>query len=289
LRNTARFLLANLSGFDPEKDLLDPEQMLCLDRWTLERTRSLQGQIQQAYENYEFHRIYQLVHNFCAVDMGSFYLDIIKDRQYTTQENSVPRRSAQTAMYHVVEALSRWLAPILSFTAEDIWQHLPGKHEDSVFLSGWYELPSAFYSEGEILQRMGVCFWEQIITVREAVSKELEKLRVAGKIGSSLAAEVDLYADAETRALLKAVGDELRFILITSYVRVHPADECPDDAVTADVPDLVFSIKATASAHQKCARCWHHREDVGSSAEHPDICGRCIDNISGAGEQRRFA
>ena len=289
LRNTARFLLANLSGFDPEKDLLDPEQMLCLDRWTLERTRSLQEQIQQAYESYEFHRIYQLVHNFCAVDMGSFYLDIIKDRQYTTQENSVPRRSAQTAMYHVVEALSRWLAPILSFTAEEIWQHLPGKHEDSVFLSGWYELPSAFYSEGEILQSMGVCFWEQIITVREAVSKELEKLRVAGKIGSSLAAEVDLYADAETRALLKAVGDELRFILITSYVRVHPADECPDDAVTADVPGLVFSIKATASAHQKCARCWHHREDVGSSAEHPDICGRCIDNISGAGEQRRFA
>jgi len=289
LRNTARFLLANLSGFDPEKDLLDPEQMLCLDRWTLERTRSLQEQIQQAYESYEFHRIYQLVHNFCAVDMGSFYLDIIKDRQYTTQENSVPRRSAQTAMYHVVEALSRWLAPILSFTAEEIWQHLPGKHEDSVFLSGWYELPSAFYSEGEILQRMGVCFWEQIITVREAVSKELEKLRVTGKIGSSLAAEVDLYADAETQALLKAIGDELRFILITSYARVHPADECPNDAVTADVPGLVFSIKATASAHVKCARCWHHREDVGSSAEHPDICGRCIDNISGAGEQRRFA
>ena len=289
VRNTARFLLANLSGFDPEKDLLDPEQMLCLDRWTLERTRTLQEQVQGAYESYEFHRIYQMVHNFCAVDMGSFYLDIIKDRQYTTQENSVARRSAQTAMYHVVEALARWLAPILSFTAEEIWQHLPGKHEDSVFLSTWYELPSAFYSEGEVLQRMGAGFWGNIVAVREAVSKELESLRVAGKIGSSLAAEVDLYADPETQAMLKTVGDELRFILITSYVRVHAADECPEDAVPADVPGLVFRIKVTASAHDKCVRCWHHREDVGASETHPELCGRCIENVTGAGEQRRFA
>ena len=289
LRNTARFMLANLSGFDPGSHLLDPEQMLCLDRWTLERTRELQQQVKQAYESYEFHRIYQLVHNFCAVDMGSFYLDIIKDRQYTTQENSVARRSAQTAMYHVVESLARWLAPILSFTAEEIWQHLPGEHEDSVFLSTWYELPPAFYSESEILQRMGVSFWEHIIGVREAVSRELETLRVAGEIGSSLAAEVDLYADDDTHALLNAVGDELRFILITSAARVHAASEAPDDAVTAEVPELTFSIKVSASLHGKCARCWHQREDVGASAEHPEICGRCIENVSGAGEQRRFA
>ena len=289
LRNTARFLLANLSGFDPEKDLLDPERMLCLDRWTLERTRLLQEQIQQAYESYEFHRIYQLVHNFCAVDMGSFYLDIIKDRQYTTQENSVPRRSAQTAMFHVVESLVRWLAPILSFTAEEIWQCLPGKREDSVFLSTWYELPSAFYPEGEILRRMGTGFWGQIIAVREAISKELENLRVAGRIGSSLAAEVDLYADAETQAMLTTVGDELRFILITSYARVHAADECPDDAVAANIPGLEFSIRVTASGHDKCVRCWHHREDVGSSAEHPQLCGRCIENVTGSGEQRYYA
>jgi len=289
LRNTARFLLANLSGFDPEQHLLDPEQMLCLDRWTLERTRKLQEQIQQAYESYEFHRIFQLVHNFCTVDMGSFYLDIIKDRQYTTQENSVPRRSAQTAMYHVVESLTRWLAPILSFTAEEIWQHLPGKREDSVFLSTWYELPSAFYPEGEILRRMGAVFWEQVTVVREAVSKELEKLRVAGEIGSSLDAEVDLYADDETQAMLKTVGDELRFILITSSVRVHAADECPDDAVAADVPGMNFSVRVTASKHKKCVRCWHHCEDVGASVEHPELCGRCIENVTGAGEQRRFA
>ena len=166
---------------------------------------------------------------------------------------------------------------------------LPGKREDSVFLSTWYELPSAFYSEGEVLQRMGAGFWGNIVAVREAVSKELESLRVAGKIGSSLAAEVDLYADAETQAMLKTVGDELRFLLITSYARVHPLDECPDDVVAADVPGLVFSIRVTASDHDKCVRCWHHREDVGASAEHPELCGRCIENVTGAGEQRRFA
>jgi isoleucyl-tRNA synthetase len=192
-------------------------------------------------------------------------------------------------MYHVVESLTRWLAPILSFTAEEIWQHLPGKREDSVFLSTWYELPSAFYPEGEILRRMGAVFWEQVTVVREAVSKELEKLRVTGEIGSSLDAEVDLYADDETQAMLKTVGDELRFILITSCVRVHAADECPDDAVAADVPGMNFSVRVTASKHKKCVRCWHHCEDVGASVEHPELCGRCIENVTGAGEQRRFA
>jgi isoleucyl-tRNA synthetase len=289
LRNTSRFLLSNLTGFDPEKDLLDPEQMLCLDRWALESSRRLQEQVQQAYENYEFHRIFQLVHNFCAVELGSFYLDIIKDRQYTTQENGIPRRSAQTAMYHIAEALVRWLAPILSFTAEEIWRHLPGSREDSVFLSTWYELPPAYYSEGEILQRMGADFWERIVVVREAVSKELEKLRVAGEIGSSLDAEVDLYADEATQDLLKAIDDELRFLLITSYARVHPKEEAPDDAVSVDLPELSLSIRATPSAHKKCIRCWHHREDVGVNAEHPEICGRCVGNVAGDGEQRRFA
>ena len=289
LRNTSRFLLANLDGFDPEKDPLDPEQMLCLDRWALERTRQLQEQVLQAYESYEFHRIYQLVHNFCAVDMGSFYLDIIKDRQYTTQEDSIARRSAQTAMYHVIESLVRWLAPILSFTAEEIWQHIPGQREDSVLLSSWYELPPAYYSEGEILKRMGRDFWDRIILVREAVSKELEKLRVAGEIGSSLDAEVDLYADEETLGLLKAVGDELRFVLITSYARVHVNDVRPEDAIDAEVPGMSLAVKASPSAHAKCIRCWHHREEVGTIRDHPEICGRCVENVDGAGEQRRFA
>jgi isoleucyl-tRNA synthetase len=289
LRNTARFLLANLHGFEPEQHALDPERMLCLDRWVLERTRQLQEQVCRAYEDYEFHRIYQLVHNFCTVDMGGFYLDIIKDRQYTTREDSIPRRSAQTAMYHVAEALVRWLAPILSFTAEDIWRYLPGKRPASVLLASWYELPPAYYSEGEILQRMGRDFWERLIRVRDAVGKELEKLRVAGAIGSSLDAEVDLYADDEPRALLGALEDELRFLLITSYARVHSREEQPAGAVDAGVQDLPFSIRVMPSTHPKCIRCWHHREDVGSNQDHPEICGRCVENVSGEGEQRRFA
>ncbi len=289
LRNTARFLLANMNGFDPARHLLDPEQMLCLDRWVIERTRTLQEQIGQAYERYEFHRIYQLVHNFCAVDLGSFYLDIIKDRQYTTRADSIPRRSAQTAMYHVAESMVRWLAPILSFTAEEIWLHLPGKRGESVFLAGWYELPAAFYPEGEILQRMGSDFWERVIRIREAASKQLEILRSTGGIGAPLDAEIDLYADEPTGALLSAVGDELRFVLITSYARVHPLEEAPEAAVDAAIPGIGLRIFAAPSRHAKCIRCWHHRADVGATAEHPELCGRCVENVTGSGESRRYA
>jgi isoleucyl-tRNA synthetase len=289
LRNTSRFLLANLHGFDPDSHLLDPEQMLNLDHWVVERTRGLQEQVRQAYDAYEFHRIYQMVHNFCAVDMGSLYLDIIKDRIYTLQEDSIPRRSAQTALFHVAECLVRWLAPILSFTAEEIWRHLPGERADSVFLSTWYELPPAFYSEGEALQAMGSSFWSRVISVREAVSKELEKLRVAGAIGSSLDAEVDLYVDDDTRALLAALEDELRFVFITSYARVHAAAEHPADAVDAAVAGMSVWVRVTPSAWNKCSRCWHHREDVGSDATHPGICMRCIENVDGSGETRRYA
>ena len=289
LRNTARFLLANLNGFEPARDLLDPQEMLALDRWTVDRTRRLQEQVRQAYNEYEFHRIYQLVHNFCAVDMGSFYLDIIKDRQYTTRADSIPRRSAQTAMYHVVEALVRWFAPIMSFTAEEIWRHIPGQRAESVFLSTWYELPSAGYTESELQRHMDAGFWERVITVRDAVSKELEKLRVGGAIGSSLDAEVDLYADGETAALLRLLEDELRFVLITSYARVHDVAARPDAAVEADIPGLQLWLRVTPSAHAKCVRCWHHREDVGGNPEHPELCGRCVENVAGEGEQRRYA
>ena len=289
LRNTARFLLANLNGFEPARDLLDPQEMLALDRWTVDRTRRLQEQVRQAYNEYEFHRIYQLVHNFCAVDMGSFYLDIIKDRQYTTRADSIPRRSAQTAMYHVVEALVRWFAPIMSFTAEEIWRHIPGQRAESVFLSAWYELPSAGYTESELQRHMDAGFWERVITVRDAVSKELEKLRVGGAIGSSLDAEVDLYADGETAALLRLLEDELRFVLITSYARVHDVAARPDEAVESDIPGLQLWLRVTPSAHAKCVRCWHHREDVGENPEHPELCRRCVENVAGEGEQRRYA
>jgi len=289
LRNTARFLLANLNGFDPARDLLEAQAMLALDRWAVDRTRRLQEQVRQAYEEYEFHRIYQLVHNFCAVDMGSFYLDIIKDRQYTTQADSVPRRSAQTAMYHVIEALVRWFAPIMSFTADEIWQHIPGRRAASVFLSDWYDLPSVGYTESELKRHMDADFWEQVIAIRYAVSKELEKLRVDGAIGSSLDAEVDLYADGETAALLRLLEDELRFVLITSYARVHDVDTRPDAAVRAEMPGMELWLRVTPSEHAKCVRCWHHREDVGVAPEHPELCGRCVENVAGAGERRHYA
>jgi isoleucyl-tRNA synthetase len=290
LRNTARFLLANLHGFDPEAHLLDARQMLSLDRWAVARSVQLQEQVRKAYDDYEFHRIYQMVHNFCAVDMGSLYLDIIKDRQYTTQADSIARRSAQTAMYHVVESLVRWLAPILSFTADEIWQHIPGEREATVLLSGWYAHPGSFTGEGAAAaQEMGPEFWGRVIAIREAAGKQLETLRVDGAIGSSLDAEVDLYADEDTVRLLAQLEDELRFVLITSYARVHPADDRPADAVDAGLPDTGIWIRVTPSAHAKCIRCWHHREDVGSHPEHPEICGRCVDNVAGNGETRRYA
>ncbi|MGE0372405.1 MAG: isoleucine--tRNA ligase [Gammaproteobacteria bacterium] len=296
IRNTARFLLANLNGFDPLSHQLPWDETLSLDQWIILRAGQLQAEIRQAYQNYEFHLIYQKVHNFCAVDLGAFYLDVIKDRQYTTRADSRARRSAQTAMYHLVEALVRWITPILSFTAEDIWKHLPGARGESVFLEEWYEMgpiggiPSGDEKgPGAITANLLVVEWGTIIEVRMAVSKELEKLRVAGAIGSSLDAEVDLYCGDELRTLLAGLGDELRFVLITSYARVHTAGDRPADAVEAAAEGAPFWIKVRASSHPKCVRCWHHRADVGNDAEHPELCGRCIENVAGPGEERRYA
>ena len=242
----------------------------------------MQSELIQAYDDCEFHLIYQKVHNFCAVDMGGFYLDIIKDRQYTCRTDSVARRSAQTAMYHIVEALVRWLAPILSFTAEEIWRHIPGEHGESVLLETWYELPALGDDAG-----MGLAYWQHVLKVREHVAKELEKLRMAGGIGSSLDAEVDLYCGPELHELLYRLEDELRFVLITSYARIHPLVQRPADAVATELDEL--AVKVSASEYAKCVRCWHHREDVGANPEHPELCGRCVDNVAGAGEQRQYA
>ncbi|MDE2088685.1 MAG: isoleucine--tRNA ligase [Gammaproteobacteria bacterium] len=285
IRNTARFLLANLDGFDPARDTLAPPDMLALDRWVVARARELQEQIIRAYDDYEFHLIYQKVHNFCAVDLGSYYLDIIKDRQYTTQRDSAARRSAQTAMYHVVEALTRWLAPILSFTAEEIWRFIPGARGESVFLETWYALPDTRTGSD-----MDAAFWEKVIEVRAAVGKMLERLRVAGGIGSSLDAEVDLYCNGDLRETLARLEDELRFVLITSHARVHALEARPSQASPAALNGgTELWIAAAPSAHPKCIRCWHHREDVGASAEHPELCGRCVENVTGRGERRRYA
>jgi len=285
IRNTARFLLANLAGFDPNADQIAPQGLLPLDAWIVRHAARLQETVREAYQRYEFHIIYQKVHNFCAVDLGGFYLDIIKDRQYTTQADSLARRSAQTALYHLAEALPRWLMPILSFTAEDIWQYLPGEREDSVLMAEWYDFPALAGQAGGFDDS----FWHTLMDVREAVNKALESLRREGVIGANLDAEVELWASPETAAALDRLGDELRFVLITSEAAVH-AGSPPAEAraYTLDNGEIIH-ILARRSPHAKCARCWHHRADVGKNPSYPDLCGRCVDNIAGAGETRRFA
>ena len=279
IRNTARYLLANLSGFDVNADLLPADQLLELDRWLLQQAQQLDTEIRAAYEAYQFHLIYQKLHHFCVVTLGSFYLDIIKDRMYTTPARSVARRSAQTAMYHVAESFVRWLAPILSFTAEEIWGHLPGERAESVFFAEWYtQLPAVTGVE--------IAAWDRILAVREGVSRELEKLRVAGTIGAALDAEVDIYCDSEMLELLTRFGDELRFIFITSRATALPAASRVGDAVEL-FPDAVWA-RVSRSPQVKCVRCWHHREDVGAQKEHPELCGRCVSNVAGPGESRRF-
>jgi len=284
IRNTARFLLANLNGFNPQSDLLKPSEMLALDRWAVSHTAKLQNEILQAYHSYNFHLIYQKLHNFCANELGGFYLDIIKDRQYTSQTDSTARRSAQTALYHIIQAMSRWLAPILSFTAEDIAASIPGSDGTSVHLQNWY--PQLFELTPE--DSLGHDYWDTVIQVRTAVSKQLESLRVSKTIGSSLDAEVDLYLSENLKAQLELLGDELRFVLITSAARLHLAESQPDSEVTT-IGDQKLWVKASASAHQKCDRCWHHREDVGSHSDHPELCGRCVENVEHDGEQREYA
>ncbi|MDF9393378.1 MULTISPECIES: isoleucine--tRNA ligase [Methylococcus] len=282
LRNTARYLLANLDGFDPALHLVKPEDMLALDRWAVDRALAIQRDVIDAYESYQFNTIFQKTHHFCSVDLGSFYLDVLKDRQYTCKTDSLPRRSGQTAMYHIAEALVRWLAPILSFTAEEIWQYLPGQREESVFLSEWYD--GLFGLEESC--RFDRAFWEQLLTIREAVSKELEVLRVRGEIGSSLDAEVELYCDPSMFQKLSEAGDELRFVLLTSYATIKPAAEAGAGTLPTGVPGL--ELKLSACDKPKCVRCWHHRHDVGTDPNHPELCGRCVENVAGAGEVRIF-
>lgn len=283
IRNTARFLLANLNGFDPTSNLVAPADMVELDRWAVDRAYRLQHEVIQAYQDYQFHLIYQKVQQFCVVDMGGFYLDVIKDRQYTTQADSLPRRSCQTAMYHVIEAMSRWLAPILSFTADEIWQEIPGERAETIFTETWYGGLFALDDS----ERMDRAFWDQVIAVRVAIGPALEAARKAGQIGSSLDAELDLYCSQTLLDPLQRLTDELRFALIVSAVRLHPLTERTSDAADTDLDGLAVCV--VASEHPKCPRCWHHRPDIGGHPEHPELCGRCVENVVEAGETRRFA
>ena len=280
IRNTARYLLANISGFDALAPL-PVKDMLALDRWALQRAHDLQKEILNAYEQFQFHLIYQKLHQFCVVDMGGYYLDILKDRMYTMPVASLGRRSAQTTMFHILQSLVRWLAPVLSFTAEEIWRYLPGPQKESVFLEKWYILPAISDCA------MDMAFWNDVIRVRQVVGKELEKLRVAGGIGSGLDAEVDIYCDSLWRELLCRLGDELRFVLITSYARVHSLEERSSDIAETEIKGLY--VQVASSAFPKCIRCWQHREDVGINKDHSQICGRCVKNIAGPGEIRGYA
>lgn len=283
IRNTARFLLSNLNGFDPEKNLVATEDMLALDRWAVDCARRTQEEILKAYDAYQFHQIYQKIQHFCTMQLGSFYLDIIKDRQYTTQTDSLARRSAQTAMYHIIEALTRWMAPILSFTAEEIWQFIPGKRAESVFLATWYNELATLPENID----MNYAYWEKLQLIRNTVNKELESLRNTGKLGSGLEGDVQLYAEPELKQQLDALKDELRFVLITSAATVNAADGDLTDAVKTEFPGLW--LKVTPVSYQKCERCWHRRADIGMNAAHPTLCGRCVENIDGKGEVRKFA
>jgi len=267
IRNTARFLLANLHDFDPEANLLATNQLLSLDRWIIQQASQLQADIREAYEEYQFHVIYQKLQHFCIVELGGFYLDVIKDRQYTMQKNSHGRRSAQTAIYHVLQAIVRWIAPILSFTAEEIWQYMPVEKNKlaSVFLTEWYVFPELVSDQFA---------WEDIMTWRTEVNKQLELKRNEGLIGSALEASVEITCKEPLYSYFTKMGDELRFALITSQATVKKG------------PKAIIVSPVNAP---KCARCWHRREDVGSHQDHPDICARCVENLpDGAGETRLY-
>ncbi|HMU86002.1 MAG TPA: isoleucine--tRNA ligase, partial [Agitococcus sp.] len=283
IRNTMRFLLANLAGFDPAQHLVPTNDMLALDRWVVDKAAQVQTDIIAAYEAYEFHNIYHKLHNFCSLDLGSFYLDIIKDRQYTTQADSLARRSAQTALYHIIQALVRWCAPILSFTAHEIWQEIPQAGAESVFLTEWYQ-GLATLPEDENQPLLTRAYWQQVMAVKTAVNKEIEEARTRKEVGSGLSAEVTLYVTPELKARLALLADELRFVLITSSATL--SDQNGEGQVT-DVVGL--NVKVTPSTYTKCVRCWHYRADVGSHAEHPEVCARCVENVAGQGEVRHFA
>jgi isoleucyl-tRNA synthetase len=283
MRNTARFFLANLAGFSPEKNSVPTEKMLALDQWAMEKARLMQEEIIKAYDAYQFHVIYQKIHHFCTVDMGSFYLDIIKDRQYTMPTDSLARRSAQTAMFHIIEALVRWMAPILCFTAEEIWQYLPQPRKESVFLDAWYTGLPPLAKNSKFTQ----AYWETVQAVRNAVNKEIENQRNAGKLGSALEADVVLYCDEQLKQELDKLQNELRFVLITSGAEVRLFDAKLTDLVATDVKGLWLQVKPLTYA--KCERCWHRRKDIGEDPRHPGLCGRCIENVEGAGEKRAYA
>ena len=284
IRNTARFLLANLSGFNPATDLVQPEEMVVVDRWAVGRAQAAQADITASYENYDFHEVIQRLMQFCSVEMGSFYLDIIKDRQYTAKGDSLARRSCQTALWHIVEALVRWMAPIMSFTADEIWGYLPGERAQYVFTEEWYQGLFGL-ADNEALND---AYWAELLQVRGEVNKVIEQARADKRIGGALEATVTLYAEPELAAKLQALGNELRFVLLTSGAQVADYALANDEAQQSE---LLKGLKIALhkAEGEKCQRCWHYTTDVGQNPEHAEVCGRCYTNVAGNGEERKFA
>jgi len=274
IRNTLRFLLANTSDYDHAKHSLPVERWLEIDRYALAMTQKLQDEVCAEYERYEFHLIAQRLQTFCSEDLGGFYLDILKDRLYTAGADSAARRSAQNALYHIAHSLARLIAPVLSFTAEEVWEVLSGKDDVSVFEQEWYIFPK-MHEKQNLLDE-----WASVRQIREMVSKRLEEKRVAGEIGSSLAAELDIYLSPSSRLyeIFNMFEDDLRLVFITSRATLHAGNE-----------GSPIQIHVKPSAHAKCERCWHYREDVGADAQHPTLCGRCVSNLYGSGEVRKYA
>ncbi|KUJ00471.1 isoleucine--tRNA ligase [Vibrio sp. MEBiC08052] len=289
IRNTSRFFLANLNGFNPASDIVPMEEMVALDRWAVARALATQKEIIKAYDAYNTHAVVQRLMHFCSVEMGSFYLDVIKDRQYTAKCGGHAQRSCQTALFYIVEALVRWMAPIMSFTADEIWREMPALQANGttrnpfVFAEDWYE--GLFdLQDGEPLDN---AFWDSIQEVRGVVNKLLETARSEKIIGGSLQAEVALYVDGELADKLNRLEDELRFVLLTSKAVVQPTSQKTEQAQSTEIDGLFVRVAATDA--EKCERCWHHTDDVGTIAGHKHICGRCVSNVEGAGEIRKFA
>jgi isoleucyl-tRNA synthetase len=272
IRNTLRFLLANLSDFDPAKDLVPVAKWVELDRYALAMTHELQQAVLHDYSRYEFHLVTQKLHMFCSEYLGAFYLDILKDRLYTAGTHSLARRSAQSALYHIANALLRLFAPVLSFTADEAWAHFAHSDTDSVFLYTAYFVPTV--ADAQVLQTR----WASVREVRAEVQKELEQLRIQGTIGSSLAARVEIRAADERYAALADLGDDLRFVLITSQASVTRVSTTSEQGIVVH-----------ASRDSKCPRCWHYRSDIGTDPAHAEICGRCVTNLYGEGEARAHA
>ncbi|HTH80436.1 MAG TPA: class I tRNA ligase family protein, partial [Ramlibacter sp.] len=269
IRNTLRFLLANTSDFDPAKDAVPLEEMLEIDRYAVSRAAQFQEEVLAHYEVYEFHPVVAKLQVYCSEDLGAFYLDILKDRLYTTKPKSLERRSAQTALWQITHAMLRWMAPFLSFTAEEAWKIFG--NSESIFLETYAEIGGP---DAALIDK-----WTRIRAAREMVNKEIEQLREAGQVGSSLQATVGItvpmHQHPELFEALASLEDDLRFVFITSKATVDAGE--------------AMGVDVKPSLGVKCERCWHWREDVGIDKDHPLICGRCVQNLFGEGEPRKFA